>query len=132
MRVLLDTNICIAVMRGHERAVARLAAVPPADCAVSVVTVYELFTGVAKCREPERERAKVLRLLAAMNVLSFDEPAAKRAAEVRAGLEAAGQICGPYDLLIAGHALSVGLSVATNNVAEFSRISGLPVEDWLA
>jgi tRNA(fMet)-specific endonuclease VapC len=47
-------------------------------------------------------------------------------------LEAAGQVCGPYDLLIAGHALSVGLSLATNNVAEFSRISGLQLEDWLA
>ena len=45
MKVLLDTNICIAVMCGHERAVTRLAAVSPADCAVSVVTVYELFTG---------------------------------------------------------------------------------------
>jgi len=71
MKVLLDTNICIAVMRGHERAVTRLAAVSPADCAVSVVTVYELFTGVAKCREPERERAKVVRLLAARRILSF-------------------------------------------------------------
>lgn len=55
--------------RNAQRVVARLAAMPPADCAVSVVTVYELFTGVAKCREPERERAKVERLLAAMNVL---------------------------------------------------------------
>jgi tRNA(fMet)-specific endonuclease VapC len=97
-----------------------------------VVTVYELFTGVAKCREPGRERAKVVRLLAAMSVLPFDEPAAKRTAEVRAGLEAVGQVCGPHDLLIAGHALSTGLPVATNNVAEFSRISGLHVEDWLA
>lgn len=132
MRVLLDTNVCIAVMRGHERAVARLSATPPADCAVSVVTAYELFTGVAKCREPERERAKVVRLLTAMSVLSFDEPAAKRAAEVRAQLESAGQVNGPYDLLIAGHALSVGLAVATNNVTEFSRVSGLKVEDWLA
>ena len=95
MRVLLDTNICISVMRGHERAVARLAAVPPADCAVSVVTVYELSTGVAKCREPERERARVVRLLAAVSVFSFDEPAAKRSAEVRAELEAAGQVAAP-------------------------------------
>ena len=51
---------------------------------------------------------------------------------MRAELETAGQVCGPYDLLIAGLALSNGLSVATNNVAEFSRISGLQVEDWLA
>jgi tRNA(fMet)-specific endonuclease VapC len=61
MKIMLDTNTCIAVMRGHPKAIARMASLSPGDCAVSAVTVYELFTGVAKCREPERERAKVVR-----------------------------------------------------------------------
>ena len=50
---------------------------------------------------------------------------------VRAELEAAGQVCGPYDLLLAGHALALGLTLVTNNVREFSRVSGLGIEDWL-
>jgi tRNA(fMet)-specific endonuclease VapC len=132
MKVLLDTNICIAVMRGRENAVARLAALAPEDCAISTVTAYELFTGVEKCGEPQRESAKVLRLLTLLQVISFDESAARRAARVRADLERSGKICGPYDLLLAGHALSLGLSLATNNVGEFSRVDGLLVEDWLA
>ena len=65
-------------------------------------------------------------------MLPFDETAARRAASVRAELEAAGNVCGPYDLLLAGHALALGLTLATNNVREFSRVGGLVVEDWLA
>ncbi len=132
MKVLLDTNICIALMRGNEKAATRMAALAPEDCVVSVITVYELFTGVAKCREPERERAKVLRLLSSLRSVAFDEAAAKRAAQVRADLEKSGQTCGPYDLLLAGHARALGVGIATHNVAEFSRVDGLPVEDWLA
>jgi len=132
VKVLLDTNICIAVMRGRENAVARLAALPPEDCAVSTVTAYELFTGVEKCGDPKRETAKVFRLLTSLRVISFDEAAAQQAARVRAHLERSGKICGPYDLLLAGHALSLGLSLATNNVGEFSRVGGLRIEDWLA
>jgi tRNA(fMet)-specific endonuclease VapC len=132
MKVLLDTNICIAVMRGRENAVVRLGALAPEDCAVSTVTTYELFTGVEKCKEPEREMAKVMRLLSALRVISFGESAARHAARVRADLERAGKICGPYDLLLAGHALSLGVRLVTNNVGEFSRADGLQVEDWLA
>ena len=132
MKVLLDTNICIAIMRGHEKAVARMAALAPGDCVVSVVTVYELFTGIAKCREPEREAAKVLRFLSEVRAVVLDEAAAKRAAQVRADLEKIGRTCGPYDLLLAGHSLSLGVGIATNNVDEFSRVDGLLVEDWLA
>ena len=131
MKFLLDTNVCIAVMRGQAAAVSRLSARAPGECAVSAVTAYELFTGVAKCREPEREHGKVMRLLSAVHVLPFDDAAARCAALVRAELEAAGQVCGPYDLLLAGHALALGLTLVTNNVRELSRISGLRIEDWL-
>ena len=99
---------------------------------MSAVTACELFTGVAKCREPECEHGKVMRLLSAVHVLPFDDAAARRAALVRAELEAAGQVCGPYDLLLAGHALALGLTLVTNNVREFSRVSGLGIEDWLS
>ncbi|MEI7820932.1 MAG: PIN domain-containing protein [Verrucomicrobiota bacterium] len=131
MKFLLDTNVCIAVMRGQASAVSRLKAKTPGDCVVSAVTAYELFTGIAKCREPERERTKVTRLLSAVQVLPFDEPAAQRAGNVRAELEAIGKVCGPYDLLLAGHALALGLTLITNNVREFSRVSGLVIENWV-
>lgn len=132
MKVLLDTNTCIALMKGREKAVQQLQMLHPSDCAISTVTSYELFTGVLKCQNPVREREKVLRLMAVLRVLPFDEAAAAKAAEVRAHLESIGKVCGPYDMLLAGHALSLGLRVATNNVGEFSRVPGLQVEDWLA
>lgn len=132
MKVLLDTNICIALMKGRDKAVQRLRLLQPSDCAISKVTAYELLTGVLKCQNPVGERAKVMRLMSLVPVLPFDEAAAVRAAEVRAYLESIGKVCGPYDMLLAGHALSQGLSMATNNVGEFSRVPGLQVEDWLA
>jgi predicted nucleic acid-binding protein len=63
---------------------------------------------------------------------SLDVAAAAEAARVRALLEAIGQTIGPYDLLLAGHARSLGLIMVTNNTAEFGRVPGLAIEDWHA
>jgi len=63
----------------------------------------------------------------------FDEQAAIRAAEVRASLEMMrpnAQPIGPYDVLLAGHALSMGAVFVTHNAREFVRVPGLLVEDW--
>lgn len=119
-------------MKGREKAVQRPQTLRPSDCVMSTVTSYELLTGVLKCQNPARERAKVLRLMSLVRALPFDDAAAAKAAEVRAHLESMGKVCGPYDMLLAGHALSHQLRVATNNVSEFSRVPGLVVEDWLA
>jgi predicted nucleic acid-binding protein len=62
MRNLLDTNTCIAAMRHHATVIKRLAATIPADCAISTITSYELFTGVKKCADPANELAKVSEL----------------------------------------------------------------------
>ena len=120
MKVLLDTNVCIAVMRGHPGVLARLTSHPPGECVLSTVAVYELLTGVEKCREPERERAKVRRLLSLLQVKAFDEAAASCAAQARAKLERTGNPCGPYDLLLAGHALVLDLPLATTTSANFA------------
>ncbi|HWB05996.1 MAG TPA: type II toxin-antitoxin system VapC family toxin [Verrucomicrobiales bacterium] len=130
MKFMLDTNTCIALMRGNPKVVARMEALSPDDCAVSVITAYELFTGIAKCREPARERAKVARLLSGVRVLTYSSEAAKETAALRADLEKTGRCIGPYDVLLAGHALSLGLCLATHNTGEFSRVSGLQFEDW--
>lgn len=130
MKYLLDTNVCIAAMRNHPAVVQRLSALAPRDCAISTVTSYELFTGVEKCVNPMRERLKVERLVNIVHQLEFDSMAAVEAARVRASLEASGQSIGPYDMLLAGHALATGLIFVTNNVAEFARVSGLSLENW--
>jgi tRNA(fMet)-specific endonuclease VapC len=78
MRYLLDTNTCIAAMRHHATVLQRLAAVAPTNCAISSITTYELYTGIEKCADPTKERAKVHLLLATVSELVFDgRPRAK-------------------------------------------------------
>lgn len=130
MRFLLDTDTCIDLLRGVSDVVRNASNVAPDDCAVSAVTVYELFTGVAKCRDPQCENEKVELLLARLHVLPFDAVAGKRTADVRAGLERTGIAIGPYDVMLAGQALSMGLALVTSNVGEFQRVTGLRIVDW--
>ncbi len=129
-RYLLDTNICIAVMRGHSIALQRLASVAPGECAVSTVTAYELYTGVEKCAMPAQERRKVELLLSTIWEMPFDADAARESARVRATVESQGQTIGPYDILLAGQALSRSLILVTGNIGEFSRVPGLAIECW--
>lgn len=130
MRYLLDTNTCISVMRNEPPVVARMSATSPGDCAISTITSYELYTGVAKCSDPRREGAKVATLLRTVHALPFDSAAAKEAARIRAELESQGCPIGPYDVLLAGHAVAAGLILVSANTAEFSRVAGLVVENW--
>lgn len=130
MAYLLDTNVCVDVLKGHPRVCARLAAVSPADCAVSAVTAFELLMGVQRCAQPERESRKLEKLYGVVALLPFDAAAAGAAARVRHALEAKGQRIGPYDLLIAGQALGGGYQLVTNNTREFERVDGLRILDW--
>lgn len=130
MKYLLDTNVCIAVLRGNPKVIEHLQTLRPEDCGVSTITVFELLSGVERCRHPERERAKVEALLAPLHLLPFDGEAAIRAAEIRGHLERLGQIIGPYDLLLASQALALEVTFVTRNTKEFSRVAGLALEDW--
>lgn len=130
MKFLLDTDTCIAAMRGREEAVKKLSSLPPDDCRISTVTVYALEVGVAKCRESQKEGAKVAKLRANVHVLPLDPVAARRAAVLRARLEKLGRAIGPYDVLLAGQALAHGFKLISGNLAGFSRVEGLQVEGW--
>jgi tRNA(fMet)-specific endonuclease VapC len=130
MRYLLDTNTCIAAMRHNSVVLQHMAAVTPVDCAISTVTAYELFTGVEKCTAPAIELAKVSLLLTTVCEIPFDETAAREAAKIRALLESQGCMIGAYDVLLAGHARSAGLTLVTANTGEFNRVPSLTVENW--
>lgn len=130
MSCLLDTNVCVDVLKGHPQVCARLEAISPADCAISSITAFELAMGVRRCSQPERERKKLEKLFAVIAVLPFDAAAAEAAARVRYELEVAGQKIGPYDLLIAGQALSTRRTLISNNTREFGRVSALLLQDW--
>ena len=97
-------------MRSDPPVVRRMAALSPGDCAISTVTSYELYTGVEKCSDPVRERAKIAVLVRALHVLPWDEAAA-RGGTHQGHAESQGRMIGPYDVLLAGHAVATGLGM---------------------
>lgn len=130
MTYLFDTNVCVDLLKGHPVVSARVEAVSPADCAISTVTAFELAAGVRRCARPEQERKKLNRLFSVIAVLPLDVKAAEDAARIRQELESIGQKIGPYDLLIAGHAVSANRILISNNTREFARIAGIQLADW--
>ncbi len=127
---LLDTNTLLYFFKGQGRVPSRLLATAPGETAVSSVTVYEIETGIARSRQPERLRRNLDQFLDMVMVFPFETHAARRAAGIRADLEEAGTAIGPYDILIAATALANARTLVTRNVREFSRIQGLMVENW--
>jgi tRNA(fMet)-specific endonuclease VapC len=132
LRYLLDTNLCIRVLRDRPAAVRhRFNETSEALC-ISTIVLTELLHGAAKSARPIENRRAVEDFAARLEVLPFDEAAADHAADIRAVLERRGAVIGAYDLLIAGHARSRGLTVVTANLGEFVRVEGLRSQDWLA
>lgn len=132
MKWLLDTNVCVDVLRGRVDVIVRLRECPPHDLGVSVVTVFELIQGAGRAPEKYRvdERRKVAGFLAKLNHVSFDEGCAMRAGEINAALLNQGTPVSVTDVFIAATALELGLPVVTSNVRDFDKIEGLAVVDW--
>jgi tRNA(fMet)-specific endonuclease VapC len=102
----------------------------PDDLGVSTVTIYELLTGVARCRDAASEGDKAAKFLEPLHIVPFDAEAAQQAAKVLAALECAGRIIGPHDLLLAGQSLAIDVLLVTRNAREFRRVPALRLEDW--
>jgi len=132
MRYMLDTNICIYILKHEPSQVReRFERHHLEDVCVSSVTVAELEYGAAKSARPESNARIVRDFLDALDTLAFDPAAARHYGDIRATLERSGRIIGPLDMLIAAHARSQGLTLVTNNVREFTRVPELTVENWL-
>lgn len=132
MRYLLDTDICIYIMNQEPRQVfIKAESLEPGEVGISSITFHELAFGIAKSQKVEANRERLEGFIAQVPVQPFDQDAADLAAQVRLGLQRAGTPIGPYDTLIAAHALSLGLTLVTNNTREFSRIPDLKIENWL-
>ena len=130
MKFLFDTNEVIAVIGGNSSVIARLSEHLPSDFGVPSVVMHELYYGVYKSMKVADNLARVEALR--FEVLNLSKGDAKAAGNIRADLKRKGTPIGPYDLLIAGQAVSRSLVLITNNVKEFSRVEGLRYEDWQA
>jgi tRNA(fMet)-specific endonuclease VapC len=132
MRYLLDTNICIYLIKKRPPGVLeRFRENSPQDVGISTITFFELQYGVEKSQYRQRSENALAKFLLPLNLIDLDRFAAEEAAVIRAQLEKKGKSIGPYDLLIAGLARSRDLTLVTNNTREFERIVGLRIENWI-
>jgi tRNA(fMet)-specific endonuclease VapC len=128
-RFLLDTDTVSYALRGHGQVGARLLEHRPSELCVSAITLAEMHFG-AETKRSRTIRRAIRAFTRDVQVVPFDEAAAGSFGIVAAALATRGQPIGLYDTLVAAQALSMGLTVVTNNTRHFGRVPGLSVENW--
>ncbi|MBM1200133.1 type II toxin-antitoxin system tRNA(fMet)-specific endonuclease VapC [Pseudomonas fragi] len=131
LKFMLDTNICIFVIKNRPEYVRSYFRVHEGQLCISTVTLMELIYGAEKSSNPEQNLRVIEGFAARLEVLAYDQFAAIHTGQLRAELARTGKPIGPYDQMIAGHARSQGLILVTNNTREFERVPGLRIEDWV-
>ena len=130
---MLDTNILIKAIRQKDHPVReKLLEFVDGGLCISTITYTELLYGVYRSVNPQKNLMSLNALLSWITILPFDATAAASAGEIMAFLAGRGTPIGDRDILIAGHAKSLGITLVTHNVREFERIPELMIEDWLA
>ncbi len=131
MTYLLDTNTCIRYLNGRAPNVLQhLQSLPLVEVRVCAIVKAEMYFGAMRSSDPARTLAQQRTFLDAFESLPFDDVAAEAYGRLRAELARRGTPIGPNDLMIAAIALAHDLILVTHNTAEFSRVSGLRLEDW--
>ncbi len=131
MRYSLDTNTCIRYINGRSQTIRdKLPTIPANEIVVCSIVRGELAYGSAKSNNPAASTTKQQKFLQPYTSLPFDDLAAQVYGRIRAYLEKAGQVIGPYDMQIAAIAIVHDLIVITNNTKEFKRIPELKFENW--
>ena len=132
MKAMLDANVCIRVLRDRPAHIGPRFKAEAPHVGISTVVLHELLYGAARSDRPDHQLQQVEAFVAHIQLRDFDRAAAEHASDIKAALASRGQIIGPDDLLIAGHARSLGLKLITGNLREFTRVDGLRCEDWLS
>lgn len=131
MRYMLDTNLCIDLMRGRAAAAfKRLRKLKVDEAGISTVTLAELWYGASKSSRPAHHRFLILSFCAPLTLADFDGQAAEKYGSIRAALERAGTPIGPLDTLIAAHSMALEVTLVTANTRESQRVQGLSVQNW--
>ena len=128
---LLDTNTIIYFFKDIGNVAASILAQSPQDIAIPVISLYELEVGIAKSTSPAKRKKQLNTFASQVNIFQFGPKEARVAAGIRAELEKRGTPIGPYDILIAGTAVSTNSILITNNKKEFARVDRLRIDNWL-
>ena len=127
---ILDTDVCVELLRGNERVITRRAATAD-NVSTTWITASELFFGAAKSRSPDKNAALVTEFLSTLPALPNDLAAARLFGEVKAHLQAHGTPLTDADLFIAAVALAHDAVLVTGNRRHYDRIPGIVIEDWI-
>ena len=132
-RYLLDTNVCIAVIKSRpERMRIRLSALSIGQVGISSIVAAELWYGVALSQKKRQNEAALRDFLDYVTILNWPYEASPIYGHIRAILQKRGSPIGAMDLLIASHALCLDAVLVTENTREFKRVPDLKIENWLA
>jgi tRNA(fMet)-specific endonuclease VapC len=132
MIAMLDTNICIAIIkRKPMHTLEKFNSYQVGDIGISTITLAELRYGVSKSQHQTKNKAALDEFILPLEIVAFDELATSAYGALRASLEKQGTPIGSLDTMIAAHALSLGVLLVSNNTREFRRVAGLTVEDWI-
>ena len=129
-KYLLDTNICIALLRGNRDIACRLINIGEGHCHLSVITLYELMFGAYYSKREEQEVPKVKRFIDRFPIIPLRD-AAETYAMLKARLRSSGTLIDEFDLMIAATALEGDYILVTDNVKHFGRIAELTMENWI-
>ena len=131
MKYMLDTNICIYIIKQKpQNVIRRFRQAKISEIGVSSITLSELEYGVMKSAKPEQNRMALAQFIAPIEIPAYDDAAAQHYGEIRADLERQGKPIGSLDMLIAAHARSLNSILITNNETEFKRIPNLKIKNW--
>ena len=131
MKYMLDTNICIYVIKKKpDKVIRRLRELRLSDVCISSITLSELEYGVEKSARRDRNKIALVKFIAPIEVIAYDDFAAAQYGKIRSSLEKNGMPIGALDMLIAAHALAQDLILVTNNDREFKRVPVLKIENW--
>ncbi|KAF0152494.1 MAG: PilT protein domain-containing protein [Ignavibacteria bacterium] len=132
MKYLLDTNICIYIIKKKPKAVlTRFARLKPESVAISSITIAELYYGISKSSKPNENTIALEQFLLPLIQIEYSKNDGHSYGKIRADLEKEGKMIGAMDLLIASQAVSRNLILVTNNEREFKRINDLHIENWV-
>jgi tRNA(fMet)-specific endonuclease VapC len=132
MNYLLDTNICIYLIKKEPYYVLeQFKAHPIGEIGVSTITIAELQYGVQNSQHVAQNQRSLEQFLAPLEIVDFDYTAAVNYGKIRAALKRQGIPIGPLDMLIAAQALTLDITLVTNNVKEFSRVPDLKITNWV-
>ena len=130
--MIVDTTFVIDIMRKDERALLKLKQFVSRGepQIVTVLTLFELYSGIMQSNKPDVEKQRVLQILSNLIIWHFDAESAEKSGEIDGGLCKQGKKIDTVDSMIAGIAIAKGERLLTRNIKDFSKIVGLDIESY--